>query len=225
MRAGLPGLLQNAGDGFLRHVAVEKRRAERAIGIRADQSGQRDFVGAPHRDHRHQADQAGSIAPRAERVGVAAPPRRMRSPPIPIRAGNNRSARRRASTARAIGARKGRRAASAPRRSLAHVRSRPCSMHDGPSMCRQCQPLPRIPVRDLCGRRRHEGRAWPSRSRGNAIGQRWKIPLSRSSDLSGRVNGSFSLIRRLAPYATSAVAGAVRNLASNSLAGIGRPKK
>ena len=76
MRAGLPGLLQNAGDGFLRHVAVEQRRAERAVGIGADQSGQRDLVGAPHRDHGHQADQGGSIAPRAERVGVAAAPRR-----------------------------------------------------------------------------------------------------------------------------------------------------
>ena len=76
VRAGLPGLLQNAGDGFLRHVAVEQRRAERAVGIGADQSGQRDLVGAPHRDHRHQADQAGCIAPRAERVGVGAAPRR-----------------------------------------------------------------------------------------------------------------------------------------------------
>jgi hypothetical protein len=70
-----------------------------------------------------------------------------------------------------------------------------------------------------------EGAAWPSRSRGNAIGERWKIPLSRSSDLSGRVNGSFSLIRRCGRHATSAVAGAARNLVSNSLAGIGRPKK
>ncbi len=76
MRASLPGLLQNARNGFLRHVAIKQWRAKRAVGIGADQGGQRDFVGAPHRDHRHQADQAGSIAPRAERVGVAAAPRR-----------------------------------------------------------------------------------------------------------------------------------------------------
>jgi hypothetical protein len=53
----------------------------------------------------------------------------------------------------------------------------------------------------------------------------WKIALRRRSDLSGRINGSFSLIKPLRRHATSVVAGAVRNLASNSLAGIGRPKK
>ena len=48
--------------------------------------------------------------------------------------------------------------------------------------------------------------------------------MSRSSDLSGRVNGTFSLILgSLSRYATSAAAGAVRNLASNSLAGIRGP--
>ena len=97
MRAGLPGLLQNAGDGFLRHVAVEQRRAKRAVGIGADQSGQRDLVGAPHRDHRHQADQGWKhrATRRARRCRRGPAPKR--SPPIPIRANNSRSARRRAS--------------------------------------------------------------------------------------------------------------------------------
>ena len=76
MRTGPPGLLQNIGDGIFRHVAIEQRRAKRAVGIGADQSGQGDLVGAPHRDHRHQADQGGCIAPRAERGGIEAAPRR-----------------------------------------------------------------------------------------------------------------------------------------------------
>jgi hypothetical protein len=49
--------------------------------------------------------------------------------------------------------------------------------------------------------------------------------LLRRSDLSGRVNGLLSLIGPRRRHATSAVAGADRNLASNSLAGIGRPKE
>jgi len=69
------------------------------------------------------------------------------------------------------------------------------------------------------------GAAWRSRSRSHASGKMWKIALQRRSDLRGRVNGSFSLIKPLGRHATSAAAGAVRNLASNSLAGIGRPKK
>ena len=85
VRAGASGLLQNARDGFLSHVAVEQRRAERAVGIGADQSGQRDPVGAPHRDHRHQADQAGCIVPRAERVGVDAALRRSVHRQFPFR--------------------------------------------------------------------------------------------------------------------------------------------
>ena len=51
--------LHQSGDGILGHVAIEQRRAERAVGIGADQSGQGDPVGAPHRNHRHQADQVG----------------------------------------------------------------------------------------------------------------------------------------------------------------------
>ena len=119
MRAGPSGLLQNGRDGFLRPFAIEQRRAERAVGIGADQSGQRDFVGAPHRDHGHQADQAWKrrATRRARRRRRGPAPKR--SPPIPIRANNSRSARRRVRTARAIGSRKRRRAASAPRRSLA----------------------------------------------------------------------------------------------------------
>ena len=154
MRAGLPGLLQNAGDGFLRHVAVEQRRAKRAIGIGADQRGQRDLVGAPHRDHGHQADQGGCIAPRAERGGIDAAPRRSVHRQFPfgqivaVRLGG--ALRERAPLGRGNAGER-RQRPPAP----AHVRPHPCSMHDEPSMCRQYQPLPRIPVRDLCGRRRH----------------------------------------------------------------------
>src|SRR5215213_9722024 len=39
------------------------------------------------------------------------------------------------------------------------------------------------------------GAAWRSRSRSHASGEMWKIALQRSSDLSGRINGSFSLIK------------------------------
>ena len=72
MRAGLPCLLQNARDGILRRVAVEQGGAKRAIRIGADERGQRDLVGAPHRNDRHETDQSGSIAPHAERRGPGA---------------------------------------------------------------------------------------------------------------------------------------------------------
>ena len=67
MRAGLARLPQQSGRGGLRHVAVEQGRAQRAVGMGADESGQWDFVGARHRDHRHQADHPG----RAVRRGIA----------------------------------------------------------------------------------------------------------------------------------------------------------
>jgi hypothetical protein len=67
MRAGLPGLLQNARGGVLGHVAIEQGGAKRAIGIGADERGQRDPVGAPHRNDGHETDQSRRIVPHAER--------------------------------------------------------------------------------------------------------------------------------------------------------------
>ena len=65
--------------GVKRPVAVERRRAQRAIGMGADQSGQGNPVGAHHRNDGHQADQPAravwrGIAPRAQRghAGAAA---------------------------------------------------------------------------------------------------------------------------------------------------------
>ena len=68
MRAGFRAPARsNRAAASLRHVAIEQRRAQRAVGIGADQSGQGDFVGAPHRNDRHQADQPR----RAVRRGIA----------------------------------------------------------------------------------------------------------------------------------------------------------
>ena len=77
MGAGLPRLPHQSCDGILGHVAIERRRAQRAVGIGADQSGQGDLVGAPHRDHGHQADQA--------RLAVGRPRSRRESDPTPVR--------------------------------------------------------------------------------------------------------------------------------------------
>ena len=66
-----------------RDVAVEQRRAQRAVGTGADQSGQGDLVGAPHRNDRQQADQSRravlrrrGVAPCAERRRGGAAARR-----------------------------------------------------------------------------------------------------------------------------------------------------
>jgi hypothetical protein len=51
-------LLQQARRRVGRHVAVDQRAAQRAIGMRAHQRGQGNPEGAPQRDRRHQADQS-----------------------------------------------------------------------------------------------------------------------------------------------------------------------
>ena len=54
--AGLARLLQDACNGILGHVAIKQWRAKRAIGIGADQCGQGDLVGAPHRNDGHETE-------------------------------------------------------------------------------------------------------------------------------------------------------------------------
>ena len=76
MGAGIACLLHQACDGILGHVAIQRRRAQRAIGVGADQRGQGDPVGAPHRDRGQQADQARLA------VGCLAP---AESDPTPVR--------------------------------------------------------------------------------------------------------------------------------------------
>ena len=58
MGANFPRLRQQLRHGVVGSVAIEQRRAERAIGIGVCQSRQRDLAGAPQRNRRHQADQA-----------------------------------------------------------------------------------------------------------------------------------------------------------------------
>ena len=87
----------NARRGVLRRVAIERRRAKRAIGMRADQRGQRDPVGAPQRNHRQQPDQPGmKHRSRRQAQRHRCDRARKRSPPIPSPADNSRSARWRA---------------------------------------------------------------------------------------------------------------------------------
>ena len=151
-------------------VAIEQRRAKRAIGIGADQSGQGNLVGAPHRNHRHRPINPASIAPRAERGSADAAARGSVHRQFPVRADNSRSARRRARQARAIGsAEMSASGVSAARWRLRRrsARVHPWSMHDGPPLVQQSRPLPRFPVRDF-DKRRCRRRLLPSRSRGDA---------------------------------------------------------
>ena len=55
--AGLARRPQQSRRGIMRRVAIEQRRAKRAVGMGAHQSGQRNPAGVPHRHDRHQADQ------------------------------------------------------------------------------------------------------------------------------------------------------------------------
>ncbi len=48
MGAALLRDLEQVRRGLMRHVVVEWRRAQGAVGMGADQRGQRDFVGACH---------------------------------------------------------------------------------------------------------------------------------------------------------------------------------
>jgi len=80
--AGLSRLAHQFDNRIFGRVAIEQRRAQRAVGIGAHQSGQGDIVGAPHRDDRQEADHARrvvgrkrSIAPRAQRRHSVAPSR------------------------------------------------------------------------------------------------------------------------------------------------------
>ena len=108
----------------MRRVAIDQRGAQRAVGMRAHQRGQGDLAGAPQRDHRHQPDQPRrasgeaslrALAPR-RRCGRA----RTRSPRVPSRADNSRSARSRARPVRATGHVNGRkRRQSSPSREAA----------------------------------------------------------------------------------------------------------
>ena len=47
MGAGFPRVLHQLRDGLVRAVAIEQRRAQRAVGIGADQSGQGNLAGSP----------------------------------------------------------------------------------------------------------------------------------------------------------------------------------
>ena len=74
MGAGFARRLHQLENGFIRHIAINQRRAQRAVGIGAHQRGQRNFVGAPQRNRRQKADQSGwavgrqrGVAPRAQR--------------------------------------------------------------------------------------------------------------------------------------------------------------
>ena len=58
MSAGLPRRLQHVRGRLSGEIAIEQRRAKRAIGIGADKSGKGNIVGAPERNHRHEADQS-----------------------------------------------------------------------------------------------------------------------------------------------------------------------
>ena len=58
MGAGFSRLAHQPGGGVLGQIAIERRRAERTVGVGTDQGGKGDFVGAPHRDRGQQADQA-----------------------------------------------------------------------------------------------------------------------------------------------------------------------
>ena len=68
MRAGFARRPQQFRRGILRHVAIEQRRAQRAVGFGARQSGQRNFAGAPHRDR-----QASCRSGAARRPAIASP--------------------------------------------------------------------------------------------------------------------------------------------------------
>ena len=46
MGAGFCAASSSCSHGIMRHVAIEQRRAERAIGLGAGQRGQGNFVGA-----------------------------------------------------------------------------------------------------------------------------------------------------------------------------------
>ena len=74
VRAGLPRAVQKIGYCLVRTVAIEQRRAQRAIGVGADPDGKRNPVGAPHRNDRHQAGQVSGIAPAAQRGRTNAAP-------------------------------------------------------------------------------------------------------------------------------------------------------
>ena len=79
MGASFPRLRQQARHGIVGGVAIEQRRAERAVGIGVRQRGQGNPAGAPQRNRRHQADQAGravrcgsGVAPGAQRGDAGA---------------------------------------------------------------------------------------------------------------------------------------------------------
>ena len=118
MGAGSPRLLHQAGGGVFRQFAIERRRRQRAVGIGADQRGQGNLVGAPHRNHGHQPDQFGGVAPRAERGGAAAAAGGSVHRQLPVGQIIAVGFSWRVRTARATTARECRQAASARRRRL-----------------------------------------------------------------------------------------------------------
>ena len=58
MGAGLARRAHQSDGGILGQLAIQRRRAKRAVGIGADQRGKGNLVGAPHRDRGQQPDQA-----------------------------------------------------------------------------------------------------------------------------------------------------------------------
>ena len=144
VRAGVPRLPQQSRRGVVRRIAIEQRRAQRAIGVGADQSGQGNPVGAPHRNDRHQADQpaAPSGAASLRAISADAPVRPLAEAFTAISqpADNSRSVRSRVRQGRAIGSAGPPSAGEGPR----HRRA----MRDRPRLCQQSRPRPRFPVRE-----------------------------------------------------------------------------
>ena len=198
VRTGAPGLPQNVRHGILCHVAIEQRRAQRAVGIGADQGRQGNFVGAPHRNDRDKADQPGGIAPCAKCGGADTAPRGSVHRQLPfgqiIAVRLDGAPGKRAPWGYWNGGERRQRIAGC-RRACVRIRAR-CTADN--RCIGDLDHFPKSRSRFLC-QRHPEGADRLSRSPGNAIGKRWRIPLRRSSDLSGRVNGSFSLSGRQRP--------------------------
>ena len=194
----------NPSGGILGQLAIERRRAERAVGIGADQRGKRDFVGAPHRDHGQQADQARravgrrrSVAPCGERRDAGAAPRRGVHRQFPV--GQIIAVRligafgERAPLAR--GHRRERRKAGASARS--RRRLRPLRRdHRSATDHRSISYLDHVPVSPFA---MIEASALALAScialTGTLSGKDWKNPPARRCNLSGGVNGPFAIRR------------------------------
>ncbi len=142
MGAGLPRRVQQSRRGLVRPVAVERRRAQRAVGMSAHQRGQRNLEGPHQRNHRQQADQSAGVLAASHRCARTARTHRcgrlQSCPPrVPRTEDSSRSARWRIRTAGAIG--------STGQPSAAAGLLQPSSTRDRPRLCRQSRPRPRFP--------------------------------------------------------------------------------